>query len=315
MARNVETRSTTTRAALGARSAAPRRSIVDDVSVERRVPSFFDLLLDVESNIPSEDPEWSVASDTVVVNYWQVHEPGRVKRSWDTGEPLADRITVTEFMRRTGVADVHARAARTGIRPVQYAVLNPWGFVGYQFGEPLLIDLQYYVPARRSVTFADGSTVRLPSYYSSALPVSTWRHGTTEQVYYDEFARSLRIGTDVNRWSGSFTGKDGVHSLADLRTASAQEAVLRSSLARNARILDRQLAKIGETVWIHSEGRPSAACLLAAAHLCGPYAVVGYLQGRAVHADEAGTTIQAYIDRFSGTALEPADLVDRRGQW
>ena len=278
------------------------------MSIGPRARHFFDLLLDIESNIPSADPRWHGASNDEHIDYWRVHQPGTIMRSWDSGEPVAERIGVGEFMRRTGVDDLYARRDVVGLRSAQYAVMNPWGFVGYQFGEPLLIDLQYYSPLQQSVTLDDGTTSSLPSYYSSALPVSTWRHGETEHVYYDDLARTLRVGTDVNRWLGTFTGKDSIGSLDDLRTASGQEAVLRSSLRRNASILDRHLAKSGDALWSVRHDRPPAASLLAASHLCGPFSVTSYLKSRVAHEDEAGTTIQTYIDHFSDAALAPQDL-------
>jgi hypothetical protein len=255
---------------------------------------FFRLLLDVESRIDSTEQAPHKA-----VDYWAVERPGRLTRSWDDGTPVRERITRGEFLERTGVAGVES----ADITDVQSAVINPWGFVGYQFGEPLLIDLGYYRPATETVT-VDGAEVALPSYYASQLPESTWRHGNRSQVFHDEYSRQTRVGTDVNSWRGTFTGKDGVRSLDDLRTYASQVLVLRSSLRRSASVLQRQLARDGQSLWDGSK----AAGLLAAAHLGGAASVVEYLRSGAEHADEAGTPITAYLDAFAAVPLTEDDL-------
>jgi hypothetical protein len=260
-------------------------------------PDFFRLLLNVESKI--EDPDRFMADlHDRTVDYWAVEQPGRLSRSWDEGMPVRERITGAEFLERTGVAGID----RGDITAVQSAVINPWGFVGYQFGEPLLIDLGYYRPATER---REGVT--LPSYYASQLPESTWRHGNRSQVFRDEFSRQTRIGTDVNTWRGTFTGKDGVKSLDDLRTPAGQTAVLRTSLRRSAAVIDRQLARTGDSLWTERDGR-TAAGLLAAAHLGGSWSVLEYLKSGAEHADEAGTSIGVYLKDFAAVPLTKDDL-------
>jgi hypothetical protein len=135
------------------------------------------------------------------------------------------------------------------------------------------------------------------------LPESTWRHGNHSQVFDDEFSRQTRIGTDVNTWRGTFTGKDGVNSLDDLRTYGCQNAVLRASLRRSAAVIEKQLARTGESMWPER-----AAGLLAAAHLGGSWSVVEYLRSGAEHADEAGTSIAAYLNDFAAVPLTKDDL-------
>lgn len=262
---------------------------------------FFRLLLDVESKIDSADlDQFTTGRDARSVDYWAVAEPGRLTRSWDDGAPVRERITGAEFLQRTGVADLFD--AGGDIVAVQSAVINPWGFVGYQFGEALLIDLGYYRPAMETVNGAS-----LPSYYASQLPESTWRHGNRSQVFDDEFSRQTRVGTDVNTWRGTFTDKDGVGSFADLRTAGGQAAILRTSLRRSAAVIERQLARTGDSLWMERDGR-TAAGLLAAAHLGGSWSVVEFLKSGAEHADEAGTSIAAYLKEFAGVPLTEEDL-------
>jgi hypothetical protein len=269
-------------------------------------------LLDLESRIDSTNLDWYLDNlDNEVMDYWAVRRPGRLVRSAGTGSPVAERITVAEFLRRTGVADLFADRATAGLDAVQSAVINPWGFVGFQFGETLLIDLQYYRPATATAQ-VDGQEVRVPSYYAPALPDSTWRDGTTSHVYLDEAIGRHRAGTDVNEWQGTFTGRDGVHSFADLRRPGCQQAILRRSLRHNADILNRHFAKTGRDVWTAGEDQPSPASLLGAAHLCGPFGVLAYLESRHEHRDEAGTPITAYLDAFADIHLTPDDLVPAR---
>ncbi|MEW2500539.1 hypothetical protein ACQPXB_03185 [Amycolatopsis sp. CA-161197] len=261
-------------------------------------------LLDLESRLDSRNLDWYVDNlDNPVMDYWQVERPGRLMRDAETGAPVTDRITIAEFLRRTGTAELFERSA--GITAVQAAVINPWGFVGFQFGEGLLIDLQYYRPVREAVVL-DGEEVKLPSYYAPALAERTWRGGTTSHVHLDEGTGHWRIGTDVNEWRGTFTGRDGIHSLADLRDHDRQLAVLRRALRHNASILDRHFAKSGGDLWSSSD--PSPASLLGAAHLCGPYGVLAYLESGQSRSDEAGTSITAYLDAFADVELTPDDL-------
>lgn len=274
---------------------------------ERETPEFFRLLLDRESNIKSADLDWYRANMKArVLDYWAVERPGRIVRSWEDGTPVRERVTVAEFLERTGVAELFAEVGPAGISAVQAAVVNPWGFVGYQFGEALLIDLQYYRPASQEAT-VEGRQVSLPCYYAS-LPDSTWRGGRRHCVYRDEWSGLVRIGTDVNTWQGTFTGKDGVASFADLRDYGRQLAVLRASLRHNAGIMSRYLADRAAEGPARRTPRPSLASLLAACHLCGPAAVMDYLSGGPARADEAGTPVTAYLREFAHVSLAEEDL-------
>jgi hypothetical protein len=260
---------------------------------------FFGLLLEIESNIPSAAPP--------MVDYWAVQRPGRLRRSFADGEPIPERITFQEFLVRTGVAELYGSGSAAEVQAARFAVMNPWGFVGYQFGEALLIDLHYYEPAGEEAV-VDGRPERLPSYYTSALAPSTWRHGRTRLVFHDEDARVRRVGTDVNEWSGTFTGQDGICSLEDLRTKAGQLAVLRGSLRRNAEIVDGHLRSHDEDLWSPRPGQPGPAAILAACHLCGPWAITAWLTDGEVRRDEAGTALTTYLDRFSQVPLSPQDI-------
>lgn len=275
---------------------------------EEPLPDFFRLLLDRESNIDSANLEWYVENlDRDVLDYWAVEHPGRLRRSWQSGAALGERITVREYLRRTGVLNLFAMRDVVGISSVQSAVINPWGFVGYQFGEQLLIDLKYYRPGTVAAV-VNGEHVKLEAYYAGPIPQSTWRHGRTNCVYFDPDTTTWRVATDVNTWRGTFTGRDGVWSLADLRGHKCQLAVLRSSLRRSQEILGRHLLPPHQDLWDMPAGGPSPASLLAASHLCGPFAVAEHLASGKLYFDETGTSIAAYMEEFAHVSLTRDDI-------
>jgi hypothetical protein len=273
-----------------------------------RQKDFFQRLLDMESRIDSRELDWYVANlDTKVMDYWAVRHPGRLVRSTETGSPVPQRCTISEFLDATGVLDPFLDRDTVGLAAAQAAVINPWGFVGFQFGEPLLIDLQYYRPAMEDVV-VDGQQLSVPSYYASSLPDTAWRDGRTSSLYQDESTGRWRVGTDVNRWQGTFTGRDGVHSFEDLRRYDCQLAILRRSLRHSVTILNRHFGKSGQDLWTAGADLPAPASLLGAAHLAGPFGVVAYLQHGQPHRDETGTSMTTYLDAFADITITPEDL-------
>ena len=45
------------------------------------------------------------------------------------------------------------------------------------------------------------------------------------------------IGTSLNNWQGTFTGKNGVNSFADLRVPAKQELVIRDAMRFNYNVM------------------------------------------------------------------------------
>ncbi len=155
---------------------------------------------------------------------------------------------------------------------MSYRSMNSLGFVGYQFGEALLIDLGYY----------------------------------TDDVYYGNGAAS-------NTWDGSWTGKNGVNSLADFTTAEAQERAIQEAFGYNLQVIETGLGYQGESLsdYIGStrtyteNGQEVSVTLsltgiMAAAHLRGAWGTLALLQGGNVSVDEYGTSILRYISQFGG---------------
>ena len=61
----------------------------------RSLPVFFRRLLDRESHLDSANLSWYEENlDREVLDYWAVDAPGRLRRSWETGEPHRERVTV-----------------------------------------------------------------------------------------------------------------------------------------------------------------------------------------------------------------------------
>ncbi len=155
---------------------------------------------------------------------------------------------------------------------MSYRSMNSLGFVGYQFGEALLIDLGYY----------------------------------TDDVYYGNGAAS-------NTWDGSWTGKNGVNSLAGFTTAEAQERAIQEAFGYNLQVIETGLGYQGESLsdYIGStrtyteNGQEVSVTLsltgiMAAAHLRGAWGTLALLQGGNVSVDEYGTSILRYISQFGG---------------
>lgn len=156
---------------------------------------------------------------------------------------------------------------------LQYHVHNTIGFMGkYQFGEPLLIDLGYYIPA------ASG-------FYGS---------------------------TTTNEWKGTWTGKNGVHSKEDFMSAKQELAIreafemnmgiIETRLGQADKTIDDYLGQ--EFTYTHGGETYTTTVtmsgIIASAHLQGPGGVANLLLNGAVSHDEYGTNILLYMDKFAG---------------
>lgn len=155
---------------------------------------------------------------------------------------------------------------------LQYHVFNTLGFMGkYQFGEPLLIDLGYYVPA------------------------STGYYGTTA----------------TNEWKGAWTGKNDVHSKADFMSTVQEMAIreafamnmdiINQYLAQAGKTVDDYLGhqftytRLGEA----HVATVTVSGILASAHLQGPGGVAQLLLHNVASNDEYGTNILFYMDKYA----------------
>ena len=163
-----------------------------------------------------------------------------------------------------------------------YRSMNSYGFVGYQFGEALLIDLGYY----------------------------------DDNFYYGN-------GAATNTWDGTWTGKNGVDSLAEFMTAEAQDVAIREEFGFNLNTIETGLSAAGQSLedflgttrtYVQNGEEVTVTLtltgILAAAHLRGAPAVVALLLSDTVSADEYGTSILQYIEQFGGyDAPATAELI------
>ena len=171
--------------------------------------------------------------------------------------------------------------------PNQYQVVsNYFNFTGkFQFAEPLLIDLGYYIPGPNG--------------------------------YYGQ--------TATNEWKGSWTGKNGINSYEEFKNSpAAQEAAIREAFALNYESINKYLAKEGKSIddyigkafnytenGIEKQITLSLTGFLAGAHLRGPdnlvkFLIDGYLSK--VHYDEYGTPITQYINNYGGYSASTQDF-------
>ncbi len=199
---------------------------------------------------------------------------------WDRDRYDAGRITDAQLTQWAGgpVGDFFPNYNSWGDltdaewKAMSYTSTNTLGFVGYQFGEALLIDLGYY----------------------------------DDTVFYGN-------GAALNTWDGTWTGKNGVNSLAEFKTEAAQETAIREAFGHNLKIIQDGLGfqgetlddYIGQTRSFEENGQSKTVELtltgiMAAAHLRGAYGTLNLLQNGNVSVDEYGTSILRYIEQFGG---------------
>ena len=154
-----------------------------------------------------------------------------------------------------------------------YRSTNSLGFVGFQFGEALLIDLGYY----------DDDL-----FYGNGAATNTW-DGT---------------------WTGKngVTSLDDFMT-KEAQTVAIQEAfgynlqIIENGLQNAGRSLDDFLGQT--TSYTDGNGAPvtvelTLTGILAAAHLRGAYGTLNLLLNDAVSQDEYGTSILQYVEQFGG---------------
>lgn len=155
---------------------------------------------------------------------------------------------------------------------MSYRSMNSLGFVGFQFGEALLIDLGYY---------------KDDTYYGAGAATNTW-DGT---------------------WTGK-NGVNSLDDFMtkQAQTVAIQEAfgynlqILQNQLGVYGKSLDdfigqsRTYTQNGQQVTVTL----SLTGILAASHLRGAWGTAALLLDNAVSTDENGTSILKYIEQFGG---------------
>lgn len=277
--------------------AKPHAPILKQPARNATFEDFLRKLLAVESGInPANFMTYVRDYELPAVSYPRVCAPGRVVRDRASGSPVVDRMTVATYFETLGVGALFDPTSPACISAMQYAATNALGFVGYQFGESALINLGYYRPEVVRTRDERGQERDCDSYYLGSVPDEIWRDGRTEIIRRMGEADRLVLATDVNRWRGTFTGKNGIFSLDDLKQPELQDRVIRDNLDANQAILANIFGR-------YRPGARSAHCtwsaLLAAAHLCGPYAAATFILNGTSATDEFQTDLRAYVQAFA----------------
>lgn len=175
---------------------------------------------------------------------------------------------ITEAQIRGWVGDANWNAYEAGDlswRDMQYTSVNSLGFVGYQFGEPLLIDLGYYLDNTGNL----------------------WTGRFTGKNGVDSFE----------------TLKTDIQEAIILDAFGYNLGVIESGLEAKGTSLDALIGT--QRTYVDTNGQSVTVTLtltgiLAAAHLRGAWGTLDLLTKGNASADEYGTSILKYIQQFGG---------------
>ena len=287
---------------------------VQILNQKKTYADFLTAIRTFESSIDPKRALWYAANynNPTVQPYQKVEYPGRVIRD-DKGNPEVSTTSIKGYFEKIGVDKLYTPGS---VDPrmfykMQYSVINFLGFVGYQFSEQDLWALGYYTNYDQS---------GLPKIYSD-VPNSTWANGVRSVVMkVDGFGLS-RV-TDVNTWTGKFTGKNGIHSFEDFKDPTKQDFIAKDHFKYKYDKIVSALASKGKKIsdyigtklyWDKCKppispppgGRSNEVTvtmsgLLAGAHLRGAAGVAALLIDHENHQDEIGTTILQYVQDFGG---------------
>jgi hypothetical protein len=248
-------------------------------------PAHYDLYLENYSN--------------PIIVYPEVEFPGRAIRNFHTGEFNFKLMTYNEYFSAIGV-EKYFRLKDSGcIVGMQYNSMNVLGFIGYQIGESILISTDYYKPKQVNRFIEDREFI-VDSYYYGAVPNLAWANGCRETLYQLPGTTKIILATDINKWEGTFTGKDGLNSFSDLFRSEIQEKVIRELMNYNYRYLVNLLSQKGYALEkILNSSSFTLSGILAATHLVGSEAVANYLTLGTLSQDEFGTSLLKYLTDFS----------------
>ncbi|KAF0103975.1 MAG: endoglucanase [Rhodospirillaceae bacterium] len=173
---------------------------------------------------------------------------------------------ITEAQIRSWVGDDNWNAYQAGElswRDMQYTSVNSLGFVGYQFGEPLLIDLGYYLDNTGNLWTGDFTGK------NGVDSFDTLKTDIQEAIILDAFGYNLNV--------------------------------IESGLEAKGTSLDALIGS--QRTYVETNGQTVTVTLtltgiLAAAHLRGAWGTLDLLNNGSVSADEYGTSILKYIQQF-----------------
>lgn len=279
--------------------------IIDDTN--NYIGNFEDFLFKLrtyESGINPEKFDWYIDNlNKPTINYPQTDNSGRAIRDCDTGEILYKYTTIKEYFASLRVKHLFDTSNKNSLTLMQYKVINPLGFVGYQVGEAILISTGYYLPEKKTIYY-NNKMIECPRYYFGGVKVESWANGNTEIIYQIPDTNTVIMATDVNYWKGFFTGKDEIYCLDDLMTEEKQEKVIRVIIKYNYDLIKQSFIAnnfpgIFSKGWIESNESYTISGVLAAAHLVGAIGTINFLKANIPAQDEFGTHIKKYLKDFS----------------
>ncbi|MEL6460731.1 MAG: hypothetical protein AAFQ91_21140 [Cyanobacteria bacterium J06621_15] len=130
-------------------------------------------------------------------------------------------------------------------------------------------------------------------------------------------------GANKNYWRGSWTGKDGISSKADLlNSPEVQEKAIREAFGVYWQDINHLMNKRGKSIESYlsqvktfkENGKPrrikiTLSGIITAAHLKGPDKVVDLLVSGKVSQDSFGTSILSYLEEFGGYKTTSQDFL------
>jgi hypothetical protein len=268
---------------------------------------FLDNLRGFESGIDPAKAAWYAANynNPTAISYPDVTTPGHAVRDAN-GNFINQTMSVKEYFQTLGVDQYYNPATPNDpamLETMQYHSTNFIGFLGYQVGEAVLISAGYYAPTIDAATGYD-------KYYVWVGNNSIFANGVTEAQYLQDGATTPLIATSINRWEGTFTGKNGVNSLDDLKNPALQEVVIRDVMAFNVGVISELLKAANMTwtqalakTWTMPDGtvvQSTMSGILASAHLRGAWGTADLLIHNTDSTDENGTSIKTYMKLFGG---------------
>ena len=269
-----------------------------------------------ESDVdPRMGPIYATYYDIPVLEYQKVEAPGRPARDEDGNVPVVP-MTYGEYFYTTGVGSIYKVGSEDPemFRRMQSATVNYLGFVGFQFSESDLWVLGYYEH------YDDQG---LPTYYVD-LGSSAWANGVRDYIMFDTSQNLWVHATDHNTWEGNWLGKHGINSYQDFIDPDKHRFVIDDHFEYKYNNLVRFLARTPGAkslsyyttnfylYWskLHPKAKPpkgypdrvpiTLSGLLAGAHLRGAQGVVNLLVDGTNAADENGTYILEYVQKFAG---------------
>ena len=234
-------------------------------------------MTEVELRLLGRDSKMSKGGFTDFENALRAFESGVDEARYRSGQ-------ISETQIRGWIGDQNwnlLQAGQLSWRDAQYLSMNSLGFVGYQLGEALLIDLGYYQDS---------------SYYGNGAATNTWDGTWTGKGGVTSLA-ALKTGLQEGVMLDAFGYNLGI---------------IENGLAAQGKTLD---SLIGQTRSYTSGGQTvsvelSLTGILAAAHLRGAYGTLDLLLNNQVSSDENGTSILKYMSDFGG--YDPIDRTTLR---